>query len=151
MQKFPGQGSNSHHSSNQSHSSGNPGSLTHRATRELQQCKSNHAHFSLKSFAGQLNAMWCPRLGPVGEKKDISKKTGEIQIKSVLQEFPLWHNRTSSVWSAGRQVRSQHSGLGSPGGLVVKDSALSLLWHGFNSLPWNFCMPWARLKKKNGN
>ena len=40
MQKFPGQGSNPHHSSNQSHSSYNAGPLTHWATRELQRNKS---------------------------------------------------------------------------------------------------------------
>ena len=27
-----------------------------------------------------------------------------------------------------------------PGGLVVKDSGLSLLWHGFDPWPWNFHM-----------
>ena len=36
MWKFPGQGSNQHHSSNLSHSSDNTGSLTHCVTRELQ-------------------------------------------------------------------------------------------------------------------
>ena len=35
MQKFPGQGLNPCHSSDQSHSGDNIGSLTHRATREL--------------------------------------------------------------------------------------------------------------------
>ena len=29
------------------------------------------------------------------------------------------------------------------GGLVVKDPALSLLWHGFNPLPGDFHMPQA--------
>ena len=36
MWKFPGQGSNPYHSINPSHSSENPGSLAHCATRELQ-------------------------------------------------------------------------------------------------------------------
>ena len=42
----------------------------------------------------------------------------------------------------------------SPGGLVVKDLALSLLWlrsllwWGFDPWPGNFCMPWAWQKKK---
>ena len=35
-----------------------------------------------------------------------------------------------------------------PGGPVVKDPALSLLWLGFNPWPWNFHMPWAWPKKK---
>ena len=35
MRKFPGQGSNLHNSSDLSHSSDNPGSLTCSATREL--------------------------------------------------------------------------------------------------------------------
>ena len=30
-----------------------------------------------------------------------------------------------------------------PSDLVVKDLVLSLLWHGFNPWPRNFCMPWA--------
>ena len=30
-----------------------------------------------------------------------------------------------------------------PGGLAIKDSALSLLWLGFNPWPGNFCMPGA--------
>ena len=44
-----------------------------------------------------------------------------------------------------------------PGGLVVKDLALSfpwlgsLLWHGFEPWPRNFCMPWARPKQKTPN
>ena len=37
MLKFSSQGQNLHHSSNQSHSSGNAGSLTHWGIRELQQ------------------------------------------------------------------------------------------------------------------
>ena len=35
-----------------------------------------------------------------------------------------------------------------PGGLAVKDSALPLLWLGFDSRSWNFCVPWAWPKKK---
>ena len=34
-----------------------------------------------------------------------------------------------------------------PGGLVVKDSALSLLWRGFSPWPGNFCRPPAQPKK----
>ena len=30
-----------------------------------------------------------------------------------------------------------------PGGLVVKDTALSLLWLGFDPWPGNSCMPWV--------
>ena len=30
-----------------------------------------------------------------------------------------------------------------PGGLVVKNPALSLLWLGFQPWPGNFCMTWA--------
>ena len=30
----------------------------------------------------------------------------------------------------------------------VKDLALSLLWHGFDPWPWNFCMPQVWPKKK---
>ena len=30
-----------------------------------------------------------------------------------------------------------------PGGLVVKDLALSLLWRGFDPWPGNFLMPWG--------
>ena len=29
----------------------------------------------------------------------------------------------------------------------VKDPVLSLLWHGFDPWPGNFCMPWAWPKK----
>ena len=32
-----------------------------------------------------------------------------------------------------------------PGGLEVKDSALSSLWLRFDPWPWNFCMPQAQL------
>lgn len=35
-----------------------------------------------------------------------------------------------------------------PGGLGVKGSALSLLWLSFDPWPWDFHMPWMRLKKK---
>ena len=35
-----------------------------------------------------------------------------------------------------------------PGGLVVKDLALSLLCPGFKPWPRNFCMPWVWPKKK---
>ena len=35
-----------------------------------------------------------------------------------------------------------------PGGLVVKDSVLSLLWLGLNFWPRNFCRLWAQPKKK---
>ena len=35
-----------------------------------------------------------------------------------------------------------------PSGLVVRDSALSPLWLGFNPWPGNFCMPWAWPKEK---
>ena len=35
-----------------------------------------------------------------------------------------------------------------PGGLVVKDMGLSLLSHGFDAWPRNFCMPWAWHPKK---
>ena len=35
-----------------------------------------------------------------------------------------------------------------PGGLVIKDSVLSLLWLSFDSWPRNFHMPWAQPKKK---
>ena len=37
-----------------------------------------------------------------------------------------------------------------PGGLLVKDLALSLLWRRFNPWPRNFCMPlaWPKKKKK---
>ena len=35
-----------------------------------------------------------------------------------------------------------------PDGLVVKDLALSLLWHGFSPWPQNFCMPRAPLPNK---
>ena len=42
-----------------------------------------------------------------------------------------------------------------PGGLVVKDMGLSLLSHGFDAWPRNFCMPWAwhpkNKKKKKSN
>ena len=31
---------------------------------------------------------------------------------------------------------------------MVKDSALLLLWHGFDPWPGNFHMPWVWLKKK---
>ena len=34
-----------------------------------------------------------------------------------------------------------------PGGLVVKDPTLSLLWCGFHPLPGNFCLPLAQPKK----
>ena len=34
-----------------------------------------------------------------------------------------------------------------PGGLVVKDLALSLLWHRFTPLLGNFCMLWVWPKK----
>ena len=34
------------------------------------------------------------------------------------------------------------------GGLVVKDSALSLLWLGLDPWPRNFCMLWVQPKKK---
>ena len=36
-----------------------------------------------------------------------------------------------------------------PGGLVVKDSALSLLWLRFDSWPGNFLMPWVQPKQTN--
>ena len=36
-----------------------------------------------------------------------------------------------------------------PGGLVVKDSVLSLLWLGLDPWPGNFCMLQVQLKKKN--
>ena len=36
-----------------------------------------------------------------------------------------------------------------PGGLAVKDTALSMLWHGFDPWPRNFCMPWMWPKKQN--
>ena len=35
-----------------------------------------------------------------------------------------------------------------PGGLVVKESMLLLLWHGFDPWPRKFHMPWAWPKKK---
>ena len=35
-----------------------------------------------------------------------------------------------------------------PGGLVAKDSALSLQWLGLNSWPGNFHMPWAQTKRR---
>ena len=35
-----------------------------------------------------------------------------------------------------------------PAGLVVKDSALLLLWLRFSPKPGNFLMPWAKPKKK---
>ena len=38
-----------------------------------------------------------------------------------------------------------------PGGLEVKDLALSLLWLGSDSWPRNFCKPWAWPKKKKKN
>ena len=44
MQKFPGPGSNLHHSCNQSHNSDNAGSLIHWATREL-------CHLTFLSFS----------------------------------------------------------------------------------------------------
>lgn len=34
------------------------------------------------------------------------------------------------------------------GGLVIKDSTLSLPWLRFDRWPGNFCMPWALPKKK---
>ena len=34
-----------------------------------------------------------------------------------------------------------------PGGLLVKDPALYLLWYRFDPWPGNFCMPWAWPKK----
>ena len=37
--------------------------------------------------------------------------------------------------------------LGFPGGLVVKDSVLSLLWLEFSPWARNLCMPWAQPKK----
>ena len=30
----------------------------------------------------------------------------------------------------------------------VKDLVVSLLWHGFDPWPRNFCMPWAQPEKK---
>ena len=35
-----------------------------------------------------------------------------------------------------------------PGGLLVKDSTLSLLWLGFDPWPGNFSIPWVWPKKK---
>ena len=38
-----------------------------------------------------------------------------------------------------------------PGGLAVKDLALSLLWVKFKPWPENFCMPWVQLNNNNNN
>ena len=35
-----------------------------------------------------------------------------------------------------------------PGGLAVKDLALSLLWHVSDPWPRNFCMQWVQPRKK---
>ena len=40
------------------------------------------------------------------------------------------------------------TGTGVPGGLAVKDRALSLLWHEFDPWPGKFCMPQAQPKHK---
>ena len=46
----------------------------------------------------------------------------------------------------GKTLKLENEGV--PGGLAVKDSALPLLWLGFDSRSWNFCVPWAWPKKK---
>ena len=35
-----------------------------------------------------------------------------------------------------------------PGGIAVKNPVLSLLWHGFDPWPGNFCMSWVQQKKE---
>lgn len=37
-----------------------------------------------------------------------------------------------------------------PGGLVIKDPALSLLWLGFSLWPRNFWMPWVQPTRETG-
>ena len=66
-------------------------------------------------------------------KKLLSRSEYQLPIKPTLGHRALWSSLVAQ-W--------------------VKDHALtpqwlrSLLWHGFNPWPKNFCMPWARPKKK---
>ena len=59
-----------------------------------------------------------------------------FQVKSLVQRLLLL-----------AKVISKDAVLESPGGPVVKDLVLSLLWLRFNPWPENFCMPWAWPKK----
>ena len=64
-------------------------------------------------------------------------------LKGVLpqRERPL-------IWSGICNLSIDHKGPKEfPGGLVVKDPVLSLLWH-FNLWPGNFGMPWVWPKQK---
>ena len=52
------------------------------------------------------------------------------------------------------RLRGKKQKMEFPGGLAVKDLALSLLWGGFDPRSGNFCIPWVQPKKthtKNKN
>ena len=64
-------------------------------------------------------------------------------MQNTIITIPLWHQYNSAIYSKKYKP---------PGGLEVKDSALSLLWPGLN--PWAQELPYAtgmaKKKKKKG-
>ena len=70
-----------------------------------------------------------------------------ILVLSFLLLY-IWSKILQCILSSQCYPISQSAVREFPGGLVVKDSALSLPWPGFDLWPWNFYMPWVWQKKK---
>ena len=64
-------------------------------------------------------------------------------------EFNAMHALWTSAWEilAAPAPERTNEELEFPGGPVVKDLVLSLLWLRFDPWPGNFCMPWWRGRK----
>ena len=73
-------------------------------------------------------------------------RSGEVMVPLhffLVREY-LWSS--SAIWFWVFYLRRTFTEF--PGGLVLKDPALSLLWRRFDPWPRNFCMPQARSKRK---
>ena len=79
------------------------------------------------------------------EPRPMGKEAGVSSRRHMLVRAGQWHCvlEKYSTWLQNVPKKKKF-----PGGLVVKDLMLSLLWHRFDSWPQNVCMLWAQLKKR---